>query len=76
MVMIRTIIRLLSLKAVWCCGLIAATCGILFYQHSYRACAELAVFVMVGLLAVFEDYNDPTAETVVKCDLVKITRTP
>jgi hypothetical protein len=72
--MIMTAIRLLGRciyrKVFWCCIIIVTTCGLVFYEHSYRAHAGEAEFAMISLLSVFEEYNAsgveyrPTAEYV------------
>ncbi len=49
-------------RAFWAFVIIAGTCAVLFYQRSYSACAELAVFLMIGLFALSEEYNDPDQE--------------
>lgn len=57
---VRMIGRCVEKKTFWCFVVIAASCGFLFQSHSYRACAGIAVVVLLAVLGVTEGQIDRT----------------
>jgi hypothetical protein len=54
----KVIGKCISKKAFWSFLVISATCIFLLFEHAYRECAIMLVFVMIALFAVYEEYND------------------
>jgi hypothetical protein len=58
---VRMLGKCLHRKAFWCVLVVAVTFAFLVYSHSWRACAGMAVFVMLALFSVFEEYQEEPA---------------
>jgi hypothetical protein len=60
--MLRNLVRVLGkcvrMKTFWCCSIVATTCAALFFEHSFHACAGLALFTVIGVFSVFEEFNE------------------
>jgi hypothetical protein len=53
-----SVYRVLTCKSAWYTLFLAAVCGVLAFDHSWRACLVILVVVVLGLLATNEDLRD------------------